>query len=210
MNRSRKKPLCLSMFVVLALLVSLAGCSSPGGASSNGENSSVPKNSVSASASTPPVANTADPSAGGDEVSAQTPESGEAESGNPIVPSGDEAGNTIPITVTIGDTVYAATLENNETVQTLTEQFPLTLDMSELNGNEKYFYLDGSLPTDSHQPGQIHAGDLMLYGDNCLVLFYESFSSGYSYTALGRLDDPTGLAEAVGSGGVTVTFDLAG
>lgn len=208
MKCSRKKVLCLSMFVVLALLVSLAGCSSPGGASSIGENSSAPENS--ASASTPPVENTADPSAGGDEASSQTPESSEAESGAPIVPSGDETENTISITVTIGDTVYAATLENNETVQTLTEQFPLTLDMSELNGNEKYFYLDGSLPTDSHQPGQIHAGDLMLYGDDCLVLFYESFSSGYSYTTLGSLDDPTGLAEAVGSGGVTVTFDLAG
>ena len=47
-------------------------------------------------------------------------------------------------------------------------------------------------------------------GDNCLVLFYESFSSGYSYTALGSLDEPAGLAEAVGSGGVAVTFDLAG
>ena len=117
--------------------------------------------------------------------------------------------DTVSITVTVGDTVYTATLENNETVQTLTEQFPLTLDMSELNGNEKYFYLDGSLPTDSHQPGQIHAGDLMLYGNNCLVLFYENFSSGYSYTRLGSLDEPAGLAETVGSGGVTVTFALA-
>ena len=117
MNRSRKKALCLSIFVVLALLVSLAGCSSPGDASSGGENSSAPENSVSASASTPPVENTADPSVGGDEVSSQAPESGEAESGDPIVPSGNETENTIPITVTIGDTVYAATLENSETVQ---------------------------------------------------------------------------------------------
>lgn len=210
MRRSRKKALCLSVFAALALLMSLSGCSFQGGASSDRENSSAPEDSTSASASTPPVENAADPSAGGDEMSAQTPKPGAAESGDPAAPSNDGAEDTIPITVTIGDTVYAATLENNETVQALIEQLPLTLNMRELNGNEKYFYLDGSLPTDSHQPGQIHAGDLMLYGDNCLVLFYESFSSGYSYTALGSLDEPAGLAEAVGSGGVAVTFDLAG
>ena len=47
--------------------------------------------------------------------------------------------------------------------------------MSELNGNEKYFYLESALPTVSEQVEEIHAGDLMLYGDDCLVLFYQSF-----------------------------------
>lgn len=112
------------------------------------------------------------------------------------------------ITLMVGDHTFSATLLDNETARQLAELFPLTLKMSELNGNEKYFYLDGSLPTDSHQPGQINAGDLMLYGDNCLVLFYESFSSGYSYTRLGSVDDPAGLAEALGTGGVEVTFSV--
>ncbi len=83
----------------------------------------------------------------------------------------------------------------------------MTLDMSELNGNEKYFYTDNSFTTDPYSPGEIHAGDLMLYGDNCIVLFYKSFSSGYSYTRLGRVDDPEGLAAALGAGAVTVTLN---
>lgn len=84
----------------------------------------------------------------------------------------------------------------------------MALDMSELNGNEKYFYLDTSLTTDSYRPGNIQTGDLMLYGNNCVVLFYETFSSGYSYTRLGRVDNPEGLAVALGTGAVTVTFSV--
>lgn len=46
----------------------------------------------------------------------------------------------------------------------------------------------------------------MLYGDRCVVLFYEDFSTSYRYTPLGKIQDSTGLAQAVGSGAVTVTF----
>lgn len=131
----------------------------------------------------------------------QQPESSSAEPDVSEVLTAETA-----ITLTVGDHTFPATLLDNETARQLAELFPLTLDMSELNGNEKYFYLDGSLPTDSCQPGQINVGDLMLYGDNCLVLFYDSFSSGYSYTRLGNVDDPVGLAEALGAGNVEVTF----
>ena len=65
-----------------------------------------------------------------------------------------------------------------------------------------------SLPTSSERPGNIRAGDLMLYGSDCLVLFYENFSSGYSYTRLGSMDDPSGLAAALGRGSVDVTFQV--
>ena len=86
---------------------------------------------------------------------------------------------------------------------------PMTLNMDEMNGNEKYFFLSDALPTNAGQPGHIAAGDLMLYGDNCLVLFYESFQSAYSYTRLGSITDTAGLADALGSGSVQVTFSLA-
>ena len=122
----------------------------------------------------------------------------------------EQPDSEIAITLTVRNQTFSATLLDNETAHQLAEQFPLTLNMRELNGNEKYFYLDSSLPTDSFQPGQIHAGDLMLYGDNCLVLFYESFTSSYSYTRLGTLDDPAGLSEALGLDEVEVTFSIGG
>jgi hypothetical protein len=40
------------------------------------------------------------------------------------------------------------------------------------------------------------------------VLFYETFSNGgWSYARVGKIDDPTGLAEVCGSGVATVTFE---
>ena len=83
---------------------------------------------------------------------------------------------------------------------------PMTLDMSELNGNEKYHYLSSSLPTDASCPGTIHTGDILLYGNNCVVVFYKTFSTGYSYTKIGKITDPEGLESALGSGSVSVRF----
>lgn len=148
------------------------------------------------------------PSAGPDNsLSTPTPMPG-SETGKSPAPQETQTGvgSELSIMVTIGEEVFGATLLDSEAARALGARLPLTLEMSDLNGNEKYFYLDESLPAASESPGQIYAGDLMLYGSDCLVLFYETFSSGYSYTRLGGIDNPAGLAAALGSGGVTVTF----
>lgn len=110
--------------------------------------------------------------------------------------------------ITIGSTSFTGTLADNATAAAFKKLLPMTIPMSEMNGNEKYYYLSGNLPTAAANPGSIQTGDLMLYGSNCLVLFYESFRTSYSYTRIGSIDNPSGLASALGSGGVSVRFEL--
>lgn len=119
----------------------------------------------------------------------------------PSSPGGD-------LILSVGEKRFTVELEENASARGLAERLPLTVTMGELNGNEKYYYLPEALPTAPERPGEIQAGDLMLYGSDCLVLFYESFSTSYAYTRLGRITDPKGLAEAVGSGEVEVTFQM--
>jgi len=67
-------------------------------------------------------------------------------------------------------------------------------------------YRISSLQLPSNQ--EIHAGDIMLYGDDCLVVFYKTFSSSYQYTRLGYIEDAVSFAQAVAEGTTKVTFDL--
>ena len=110
--------------------------------------------------------------------------------------------------IKVGSSTFNATLLNNPAVTEFKQRLPLTINMSELNGNEKLYRFSTNLPANASNPGTIQTGDLMLYGANTLVLFYQTFSTTYSYTRLGRIDNPNGLAAALGSGSVTVAFQL--
>ena len=113
--------------------------------------------------------------------------------------------NTIKISVR--DKKFSARLEENTSARAFSEMLPLEIEMNELNGNEKYFYLDKDLPSNAERVGKIHAGDLMLFGSNCVVIFYKDFSTSYSYTRLGKIKNPEGLLDAVGNGNISVKFE---
>lgn len=134
-------------------------------------------------------------------VSGNTPDDNDDDNDNPETP------DAMTLNMKIGNSTFTVTLADNATAQAFATLLPLSLNMSELNGNEKYIYLDQSLPSQPTSPGTIQTGDLMLYGSTCIVLFYESFSTSYRYTRIGRVDNPAGLAAAVGSGSVTVLFE---
>ena len=110
--------------------------------------------------------------------------------------------------IMIGTHTFKALLLDNATTRALIQMLPLSLEMNEFNGNEKYFHFASNLPTQPSSLKTIHAGDLMLYENNSFVLFYQTFSTSYAYTKLGHIEDTTNLAHALGKGSVKVMLEL--
>lgn len=144
--------------------------------------------------------------AGGAESKKETaPETAGAETDTQ---NGVEEGNVMNMNIQVGDAVFSATLEENEAVTAFVEMMregSVVIQMSDYSGFEKVGPLGTSLPASNSQT-TTHAGDIVLYNGNQIVIFYGSNS--WSYTRLGHIDDLTGWEEALGNGDVTVTFSL--
>ena len=112
------------------------------------------------------------------------------------------------VNVKIKDKEYKLKLYDNQTAKDFLALLPLTVNMNDLNSNEKYYNLSKNLTTKTENIGSIKTGDFLLYGNNCIVLFYESFRTSYSYTRLGYIENTEGLKEALGRGSIEITFSL--
>ena len=115
--------------------------------------------------------------------------------------------NEMKIKISVNGKIFDATLENNSSTQELVKKLPLDVEMTELNGNEKYFKFNENFPSADKNIGEIHAGDLMLYSSSYLVLFYKNFPTSYNYTRLGKIENPESLSEILGSDNVRVKFE---
>ena len=121
--------------------------------------------------------------------------------------SNDEPMQSTKINIKVGSKTFTATLLDNNSAKAFKVMLPFTINMTELNGDEKYYDLPKNLPVNSLNPMTIQNGDLMLFGSKTIVLFYKSFKTSYSYTKLGKIDNSSGLSAALGSGNVTVTIE---
>ncbi len=112
------------------------------------------------------------------------------------------------MTLQIGNSSFTATLENNPAVDAFVEMMndsSIIIQMNDYAGFEKVGSLGTNLPADDKQT-TTHAGDIVLYNGNQIVIFYGS--NAWSYTRLGKIDDLSGWEDALGSGDITVTFSL--
>ena len=111
--------------------------------------------------------------------------------------------------VQVGEYNFTATLESNTAVEELIEMMregAVTIEMDDYSGFEKVGPLGKSL-TASNSQTTTHAGDIVLYNGNNIVMFYGSNS--WSYTRIGRIDDLTDWEKALGSGSITTVFTVA-
>ena len=117
-----------------------------------------------------------------------------------------QTGNSQKMNIQIDNKTFTVIVENNKTVKELYQKLPITLEMSDLNNNEKYCYLDFTLPTDSKSVKNIKKGDVMLFGNSCLVIFYKSFTTSYSYTKIGHIENPADIETALGKKDIKVVL----
>ncbi|WP_244634644.1 cyclophilin-like fold protein [Erwinia persicina] len=117
-----------------------------------------------------------------------------------------EKGTTMKVNMKVKQQVYRIELSDTPAARAFAQTLPVTLKMDDLNRNEKFAELAQALPTREARAGTIHAGDIMLYGTQTLVVFYQTFASDYRYTPLGKIVAPDGLEAGLGERTAEVTF----
>lgn len=98
-------------------------------------------------------------------------------------------GELTVMNIIIGKELFQIELVSNQATKELIARLPINLKMNDLHGNEKYAYFSETLPTQEEKVAEIKKGDIMLYGSDCLVLFYKTFSTNYSYTKIGKVKE---------------------
>ena len=92
--------------------------------------------------------------------------------------------------ININSEKYVINVENEALMEEIYNALPEIFTMNELNGNEKYYYLNSTMKNaNSEAVGQVQKGDVMLFGSDCLVIFYDSFETEFRYTKIGHIDN---------------------
>ena len=141
-----------------------------------------------------------------DQGKAETTETQKTESSDEADPDIDE--ETYTMKMKINDTDVKVSWENNDSVKALSElasQGDVTIEMNAYGGFEQVGPIGTTLPSNDTSI-KTHAGDIMLYTSDHMVIFYGSNS--WSYTRLGRITDKSAseLKSLLSGRGITVTI----
>lgn len=197
--------------IAVLLLISLCGCQGQKGQDAvniEAESSSEINEEVTSSERITTVEKTTPVETDMTKEETATERTAATESAGEEINTENKEETEMKMNVQIGNASFTATLENNDAVGELVEmmrQEPVTIHMSDYAGFEKVGPLGRSLTTSNHQT-TTYAGDIVLYNSNQIVMFYGSNS--WSYTRIGKIDDLSGWADALGSGDITAVFSL--
>ncbi|MEB7781175.1 MULTISPECIES: cyclophilin-like fold protein [Mammaliicoccus] len=110
------------------------------------------------------------------------------------------------VTFTIDSKTFSANIFDNATAQYLLDKLPLSITMHDLNNNEKYHKFNERFPTNTLEVEHINKGDIMLYQDSYLVIFYKSFDATYRYTPIGTITNPDSLEDINHKSDIDITI----
>ncbi|SEN31994.1 hypothetical protein SAMN04488011_103366 [Palleronia pelagia] len=96
------------------------------------------------------------------------------------------------ITVTVGETTLAATLDDSPAARDFAAMLPLELTLSDYHGIEKVADLPRAVDTSAAPPSYTpRTGDITIYAPwGNLAIFYKPFEASRGLVSLGAFDDP--------------------
>ena len=103
------------------------------------------------------------------------------------------------IRITIGEKSFIAVLSDTKAAKELEKSLPLkNLKMHFLNNNELYYDIPNKSFVQQVEMDATFAGDIVLYGDNRLAMFYD-FNNTDNWTKIGKVreEDKTAFVNAV-------------
>ena len=114
----------------------------------------------------------------------------------------ESVGDLGTIKVSINGKTYDAKIESNNTAKEFLDILPLSLSMTDSEGNRKYSYMYSGLNTNTLKIKDMKAGDIALSGNSTVVVFYKSTKSSGKFIKIGHID---GLPD-LGNGSASVSF----
>ncbi|MHC5230147.1 cyclophilin-like fold protein [Enterococcus sp. LJL99] len=88
-------------------------------------------------------------------------------------------------------------VDDTPTLDALIDELPEKFIMNDLHENEKYYEFSQPIPTNAKAIQKIEAGDVMLFGQRTLVLFYRAFPTSYQYTRIGSIENTESLSDTL-------------
>ena len=103
------------------------------------------------------------------------------------------------IRITIGSKSFIAELDDTTAAKQLEKELPLTVEMTAVNGQYLHANVNRTFSEQAEPSGILNAGDIMLQGNNTLMLYYAFNNYNDSLTRIGKIreQDRTSFAEAV-------------
>lgn len=96
--------------------------------------------------------------------------------------------------IKMGDAEYEAAFNSSEAARELFELFPLSVEMKEWAGNSEFYSgLGKTLSMDAPKVFAFKAGDIALYNERSLVIFYAETSNTANYVKVGEIKTPNSI-----------------